>query len=72
MFQTPFLVRKDARQGRFEKGGIMHFDLMRDRVQRAIVRLDRLPDRESDELAEAVEECLRLAEESHEMDFAAE
>lgn len=50
----------------------MHFDLMRDRVRRAIVRLNRLPDRESDELAEAVEECLRLAEESHEMDFAAE
>ena len=50
----------------------MHFDLMRDRVRRAIVRLNRLPDRESDELAEAVEECLRLAEESHEMDFAVE
>jgi len=50
----------------------MHFDLMRDRVRRAIARLNRLPDRESDELAEAVEECLRLAEESQKMDFAAE
>jgi hypothetical protein len=41
----------------------MPFDLLRARVQRAIVRLDRLPDRESDDLAEAVQECLRLAEE---------
>ena len=42
----------------------MSFDLLRDRVERAIARLDRLPDRESDELAEAVQECLRLAEEN--------
>jgi hypothetical protein len=72
MFRTPFLAPKDARQGRFEKGGIMHFDLLRDRVRRAIARLDLLPDRESDELAEAVEECLRLAEENQQLDFAAE
>jgi hypothetical protein len=41
----------------------MPFDLLRVRVQRAIARLDRLPDRESDDLAEAVQECLRLVEE---------
>jgi hypothetical protein len=41
----------------------MPFDLLRVRVQRAIARLDRLPDRECDDLAEAVQECLRLAEE---------
>jgi hypothetical protein len=42
----------------------MRFDLLRDRVRQAIRRLDRLPDRESDDLAEAVEECLRMAEEN--------
>ena len=42
----------------------MPFDLLCDRVRRAIARLDRLPDRESDDLAEAVQECLRMAEEN--------
>ena len=42
----------------------MPFELLCARVRRAIVRLDRLPDRDSEDLAEAVEECLRLAEES--------
>jgi hypothetical protein len=39
----------------------MGFELMRDRVEQAIAWLHRRPDRDSDDLADAVEECLRRA-----------
>jgi hypothetical protein len=55
--------RDEIGPSRINEEPLMPFDLLRDRVQRAIARLDRLPDRESDDLAEAVQECLRLAEE---------
>jgi hypothetical protein len=39
----------------------MGFELMRDRVEQAIAWLERRPDRDSDDLVDAVEECLRRA-----------
>jgi hypothetical protein len=39
----------------------MRFELMRDRVEQAIAWLERRPDRDSDDLVDALEECLRRA-----------
>ena len=43
----------------------MSFAVMRDRVQRAISRLEQFPDQECENLAEAVAECLRQVQEHH-------
>jgi hypothetical protein len=43
----------------------MSFDVMLDRVQRAISRLEALADRESEDLAKAVAECLRQLQGRH-------
>jgi hypothetical protein len=37
----------------------MSFDVLRERVQKAIARLEQLPDEDNDDLAEALTECLR-------------
>jgi len=43
----------------------MSLDSMRDRVQRAIARLEAMPDGEGDDLAQAVAECLQQVLRSH-------
>jgi galactose-1-phosphate uridylyltransferase len=43
----------------------MSIAVMRDRVQRAISRLEQFSDNECESLAEAVAECLRQVQEHH-------
>jgi hypothetical protein len=48
-----------------EGDGFMSLDVLRERVQIAIARLEQMPDRDSGDLAEAVAECLRRIQGHH-------
>jgi hypothetical protein len=45
------------------KEKVMSLDVLRERVQKAIARLEQLPDEDNDGLAEAVAECLNRVQE---------
>lgn len=43
----------------------MSLDVLRERVQKAIARLEQMPERDSTDLVEAVAECLRRVQGCH-------